>query len=167
MARHHKSAAKPKKHHQSHLSRMHEREGMMRHEERMAEDRRHEREGMEHAMDRRMRHHSSYELDGAERHMLMERHRSEHRAYDGIEDGRNGGRSMYEPSERRMERRAGMMISEDHRAIANMPQYVVYEEYPRGRAYLHSNLDDTMSGIDMQQSEDVGIANRHKAKSMY
>lgn len=151
MARHHKSAAKHKKH-QSHMSRMHEREGMMHHEERMAEDRRHEREGMEHAMDRRMHHspmhHSSYDRDG-------------------IEDGRHGGRSMYEPSERRMEHRAGMMISEDHRAIANMPQRVVYEEYPRGRAYFHSNLDDTMSGIDMQQSEDVGMANRHKAKSMY
>jgi hypothetical protein len=148
MARHHKSAAKHKKHSQSLMSRMHEREGMIHHEERMAEDRRHEREGMEHAMDRRM-------------------HRGPRYENDGIEDGRNGGRYMYEPSERREERRSGMMISEDHRAIANMPQYVVYEEYPRERAYLRTNLDDTMSGIDMQQSEDVGMANRHKAKSMY
>ena len=113
-------------------------------------DRMHEHEGMEHAMDR---HHEMRDYRMHER--------------DGIEDGHHGGRSVYEPSERKMERRAGMMISEDRRAIANLPQYVVYEEYPKGRMYLNTNLDDTMSGIDMQQSEDVGIANRHKAKSMY
>lgn len=85
----------------------------------------------------------------------------------GIEDGMYGGRDMYEPSERRMEYRSGEMITEDHRAIANMPQQVVYREYPRERAYLRTNLDDTMSGIDMQQGDDVGMANRHKAKYMY
>lgn len=120
-----------------------------RHHHQNFRDRMHEHEGMEHAMDRR-------------HEMNDEKHYG-----DGIEDGRHGGRSVYEPSERKMEYRSGMMISEDHRAIANLPQHVVYEEYPKGRMYLHSNLDDTMSGIDMQQSEDVGIANRHKAKSMY
>jgi len=111
------------------------------------------------------RHHSSK----AKHHKVARHHSSHHSRHhsDGLEDGYHGGRSVYEPSERAMEHRAGMMISEDHRAIANLPQHVVYREYPRGRAYLHTNLDDTMSGIDMQQSEDVGLANRHKAKSMY
>lgn len=94
-------------------------------------------------------------------------HKSKRHHSSGIEDGRHGGRSMYEPSERKMESRSGEMISEDHNAIANMPQHVVYREYPKGHMYLRTNLDDTMSGIDMQQSEDVGMANRHKAKSMY
>lgn len=74
---------------------------------------------------------------------------------------------MHEPSERAMEARAGQMISEDHSAIANMPQQVVYREYPKGELYLRSSLDDTMSGIDKQMNEDVGMANKHKAKSMY
>lgn len=117
------------------------------------------------------RHHSSHHQgfeDRMHEHEGMERYEHHSRMHhSGLEDGRHGGRSVYEPSERAMEHRAGMMISEDHRAIANMPQHVVYREYPRGRMYLNTNLDDTMSGIDMQQSEDVGIANRHKAKSMY
>ena len=90
------------------------------------------------------------------------RHHSSH-----MEDGRHGGRSMYEPSERKMEARSGEMISEDHHAIANMPQHVVYKPYTHGRSYLNTYLDDTMSGIDHQQHEDISIANRHKAKSMY
>ncbi len=85
----------------------------------------------------------------------------------GIEDGLYGGRDMYEPSERRMEYRSGEMVTEDRKAIANLPQNVVYREYPRERAYLRTNLDDTMAGIDMQQSDDVDMANRHKAKYMY
>jgi hypothetical protein len=120
------------------------------------------------------RHHKSAKKkaqnfrDRMHEHEGMERYENRpHHYEDGIEDGRHGGRAMYEPSERRMEYRSGMMISEDRYAIANMPQHVVYEEYPKGRMYLRTNLDDTMSGIDMQQSEDVGMANRHKAKSMY
>lgn len=108
------------------------------------------------------RHHKSHK---------SKRHHSSamgHHSYsDGIEDGRHGGRSMYEPSERKMEQRSGEMISEDHNAIANMPQHVVYKPYTHGHMYLNTHLDDTMSGIDHQQHEDIGIANRHKAKSMY
>lgn len=111
------------------------------------------------------RAHESEGMHRYEHEEMMHHHSMRH--HDGIEDGRRGGRAMYEPSERRMERRDGEMISEDHRAIANMPQHVVYREYSDRRPYLNMNLDDTMAGIDMQQSEDVGIANRHKAKSMY
>ena len=74
---------------------------------------------------------------------------------------------MHEPSERAMEARDSRMLSEDHSAIANMPQDVRYHKWDGGRMYLQTNLDDTMSGIDKQQNEDVGTANRHKAKSMY
>ena len=74
---------------------------------------------------------------------------------------------MHEPSERAMEKRDSGMLSEDRSAIANMPQQVIYREYPKGEMYLRSNLDDTMSGIDKQMNEDVGVANRNKAQSMY
>ena len=74
---------------------------------------------------------------------------------------------MHEPSERGMEARAGGMISEDRSAIANMPQNVVYKEYPAYGVYLNQNLDDTMAGIQKQQSGDVGKANSQKPNSMY
>lgn len=74
---------------------------------------------------------------------------------------------MHEASERAEERRAGGMLSEDHSAIANMPQEVIYREYPKNELYLNSKLDDTMEGIKKQQNEDVGMANRHKPNSMY
>lgn len=78
-----------------------------------------------------------------------------------------GGRAMEEPSERGMEHESGMMLSADHNAIANMPQMVKYHKWADKVPYLDMSLDDTISGIDRQQSEDVGMANRHKAKSMY
>lgn len=78
-----------------------------------------------------------------------------------------GGRAMHEADERKMEHRDSGMLSEDHNAIANMPQDVKYHPWTKQRAYLNTHLDDTISGIDHQQSEDVGTANRHKPKSMY
>ena len=78
-----------------------------------------------------------------------------------------GGRAMYEPSERKMESRDSHMLSEDHSAIANMPQGVKYHPWASQGAYLETHLDDTISGIDNQQHGDVGTANRHKSKSKY
>jgi len=78
-----------------------------------------------------------------------------------------GGRAMHEPSERGMEYESGRMLSEDHNAIANMPQMVKYHKWSGERPYLDMSLDDTITGIERQQSEDVNMAKRHKAKSMY
>lgn len=77
------------------------------------------------------------------------------------------GRHMYEPDERKMEKRSGAMLHEDHRAIANMPQDVKYHEWPSARMYLNTHLDDTIEGIEHQQMGDIQVANRHKPKSMY
>jgi len=77
------------------------------------------------------------------------------------------GDAMYEPSERKMERRDSEMIGEDRSAIANMPQNVVYREYPKNGKYLYSQIDDGKSGIDMEQNEAADLLNRRKAKSMY
>lgn len=78
-----------------------------------------------------------------------------------------GGRMMHEPSERKMEHKSSMMLSEDHNAIANMPQDVKYHKWVESDKYLNTSLDDTISGIERQQSEDVNMLNRHKGKSMY
>jgi len=78
-----------------------------------------------------------------------------------------GGRSMHEANERKMEHKSGAMLSEDHSAIANMPQEVKYHAWASERPYMDSHLDDTISGIDHQQREDMSVAKRHKAKSMY
>ena len=102
--------AKNKRYHQSMMDRMHEHEGMMKHE---------------------------------------------------------GGRHMYEADERKMEKRSGAMLHEDHRAIANMPQDVKYHEWVSERPYLNTHLDDTISGIEHQQGGDLSVANHHKPKSMY
>jgi hypothetical protein len=147
-----------KRHHKGEKMMMRsEHERMMK----MVKARAHESEGMH-------RYDEMHERDGARLHRMDDmEHERMMRYRDGLETGRDGGRAMYEPSERRMERRDGDMLTEDHRAIANMPQNVIYREYGRGRPYLQTSLDDTMSGIDHQQYEDVNTANRHKPKSMY
>lgn len=62
---------------------------------------------------------------------------------------------------RRQERQDGSMLSEDHSAIANMPQMVVMREYPRTGPYLPEMLDDTIRGIDGQMDMDDGQRARH------
>lgn len=55
-------------------------------------------------------------------------------------------------------RNAGM-ISEDHSAMANLPQSVIIKEYPKVYSYMPEKLDDTMSGIDRQITFDNGKKN--------
>lgn len=55
---------------------------------------------------------------------------------------------------RKQEMRDAGMISEDHSAIANMPQNVMMKAYPKEGGYLPENLDDTLSGVDRQMSKD-------------
>lgn len=55
---------------------------------------------------------------------------------------------------RRQEMMDGMMIREDHHAIANMPQEVVYRSYPKAGHTLAPYLDDTIQGVDSQMNRD-------------
>lgn len=66
------------------------------------------------------------------------------------------GSSFYDSYDtaRAQERRDASMLHEDRTAIANMPQQVIYREYPKVRGYLNPNLDDTISGIDRQMEMD-------------
>jgi len=67
---------------------------------------------------------------------------------------------------REMEARDSRMISEDHSAMANLPQQPVMKYYPRND-YERYDLDDTQSGIDRQMNDDVRGAKRHRSKSKY
>ena len=59
----------------------------------------------------------------------------------------------------RMEHHDSMMISEDHSAIANLPQNVIIKDWADHGAYLPDILDDTISGINKQINYD------HKKRS--
>ncbi len=68
---------------------------------------------------------------------------------------------------RRQEHEDFEMISEDHSAVANLPQEVKYHAWPTERHYAEYDLDDTIRGIDKQMDEDGMQMRRHKAKSKY
>lgn len=58
-------------------------------------------------------------------------------------------------------------ISEDHSAMANLPQAVKMQEYPRFMYGLDPYLDDTIRGIDGQIYADDSQMKRHISKSKY
>ena len=68
-------------------------------------------------------------------------------------------------SRRALETRDAEMIGEDHGAIANLPQGVVYKEYPKIDFYSY-NLNDNIRGIDKQMSDDVR-GERKKSNKAY
>ena len=53
------------------------------------------------------------------------------------------------------------MIREDRSAVANLPQDVKYTAWATGASYLNANLNDTITGIDKQKSEDVSGTKSH------
>jgi hypothetical protein len=55
---------------------------------------------------------------------------------------------------RRQEMMDGMMLKEDHHAVANLPQNVVYREYPKAGHTMAPYLDDTIEGVDSQMNRD-------------
>jgi hypothetical protein len=55
---------------------------------------------------------------------------------------------------RKLEARDGGMLSEDHTAIANLPQGVIMREYPKIHGYSPEGLDDTERGIEHQVNLD-------------
>src|SRR6266404_4800911 len=60
-----------------------------------------------------------------------------------------------EESRRKQEHEDGGMISEDHSAIANLPQSVMMKPYPKPDGYMPEDLDDTIRGkpLAMQKSK--------------
>lgn len=55
---------------------------------------------------------------------------------------------------RRQEMADANMISEDNKAVANLPQNVIMREYPKARFGGYSELNDTLMGIDIQMNDD-------------
>src|SRR5580692_7022184 len=56
---------------------------------------------------------------------------------------------------RRQEMEDAGMIHEDPRAVANLPQNVMMNYYPKDTgSYLPEDLDDTLRGVDRQMSYD-------------
>lgn len=68
--------------------------------------------------------------------------------------------SSYEQT-KAQETRDGGMIRADHKAVANMPQSVIYKEWPSPRGYMPENLNDTISGINKQIGSDHGKTMKH------
>ena len=66
------------------------------------------------------------------------------------------------PAERKLEARDGGMIGNDRSSFANMPQNVVFKEYPKMAMYLPEVLDDSIGGIDKQM-----MADHSKAMSQF
>ncbi len=59
-----------------------------------------------------------------------------------------------ERSRRHKEMYANGMISEDHSAIANLPQEVRMTEYAQTGPWMPEPLDDTIRGVDKQMDGD-------------
>lgn len=64
--------------------------------------------------------------------------------------------------------RDGDMISEDHSAMANLPQNVIMKPYKKpDYTDFDSIVNDTISGIDRQIDGDVSQARKHRSRSKY
>lgn len=75
--------------------------------------------------------------------------------------GKDGGmhsnaRGQSEEGNPRASKKNGIM-SEDHNAMANLPQNVVMEYYPKNRSMMPNFMDDTIQGIDRQMDSGVSI----------
>jgi len=99
-------------------------------------------------------------------HMGMERYeRGPVKSGGMIVDKRNArlGAEMYAGMEprRRQELEDAGMIHEDHRQVANLPQEVIYRDYPKTYGYTPEDLDDTLRGIDRQMDYDDSQKMKH------
>lgn len=86
--------------------------------------------------------------------MAKKRHHS-HEAHGNPKGHDKMGHEMYAGplQKRRLEMMDGNMIHEDHNAMANLPQEVKMAYWPKAE-YSTYDLDDTIRGIDKQQSAD-------------
>lgn len=62
----------------------------------------------------------------------------------------------------RMEYDSSMMIQEDHRAMANLPEQVVLRYYPE-TPYQNDRVPDTIVGVDVQMRDDI----KHQKKGNF
>lgn len=69
-------------------------------------------------------------------------------------------------SNRRVEEKRDFnMISEDHNAVANLPQQVIQKEWPKGGWYTPENQDDTIRGVNEQMNRDgAGVKKNWKPR---
>lgn len=97
--------------------------------------------------DRSMREIARHEA--AEGKEMKKRHHSTMRA---IRHSSHHSEGEYAGKDERRRREAedGHMISEDHTAIANMPQNVIMKPWPSAPYGEKEFLDDTIRGIDVQ-----------------
>ncbi len=64
---------------------------------------------------------------------------------------------------RTQEMQDGGMLREDRSKIANMPQEVMFKQYPDAGPYMPDGLDDTIRGIDAQMKGDDAKRKAHFA----
>ena len=59
------------------------------------------------------------------------------------------------------------MMGMDRSSVANMPQQVVYKDWPKSGHYAEYHLDDTIRGINKQEDEDGSKMKKHLQKGKY
>lgn len=67
----------------------------------------------------------------------------------------------------RMDRADFEMISEDHSAVANLPQNAIYKPWPKPSYYADFDLDNNIRGIDNQIDADGRQMKKHKSTKKY
>ena len=60
-----------------------------------------------------------------------------------------------------------MLLHEDPRAIANLPQDVKYHAWPKADDYRSYDLNDTIQGVDVQMKEDSRLGKKGRFPSKY
>lgn len=93
--------------------------------------------------------------------------RNSHRYSQGYKDRGDESRGMKKKYRGGMDEGYMGMISEDHSAVANMPQNVKQMAYPRTDYLDGAYLDDTIRGIDETLRDNIGTTDRYRSDSMY
>lgn len=112
-------------------------------------DRRHERRGEE-------RHLAHVRKDRRDERMGMEKYWEDHAHH--LDPRRDKHRSKHGSY-----RDDYATIHEDRNAVANLPQRVMYEYYPKNE-YNYYDLNDDIRGIDVQMNDDVRQSRRNKGQ---
>lgn len=58
-------------------------------------------------------------------------------------------------------------LREDHSAVANLPQEVVYKEYPKCDFLRDGNMDDSIRGLDDDNRSNIDQVNRRRSNVKY
>ena len=87
------------------------------------------------------------------------------RHHSGMKHAKHLGSAHYDgmDARRHQEHVDGQMLSEDHSAVANLPQGVVMKPFGRSEGYLPDGLNDGITGIDNQRGLDHRQMMRHYA----